>query len=89
MNQSDYYKVGKKEIENGNGEEQRMIKVMGGIEELEDGEIEVDRDGRVIKANNKVNVPKALQQHFVMNNVLSKIHEKENEKVIGEEGTEA
>jgi hypothetical protein len=89
MNQSDYYKVGKKEIENGNGEEQRMIKVMGGIEELEDGEIEVDRDGRVIKANNKVNVPKALQQHFVMNNVLSKIHEKENEKIIGEEGTEA
>jgi hypothetical protein len=45
MNQSDYYKIGKKEIENGNGEEQRMIKVMGGIDELEDEAIEVDRNG--------------------------------------------
>jgi len=60
MNQSDYFKIGKKEIENGNGEEQRMIKVMGGIEELEDGEVEVDKDGNLLRTNNRVHNPKAL-----------------------------
>lgn len=36
-----------------------MIKVMGGIEELEDAEVEVDRNGNLIRAN-KGRHPKAL-----------------------------
>lgn len=59
MKQSDYYKIGKREIEDGNGEENRMIKVMGGIEELEDDEVEVDKNGNLIRAN-KGRHPKAL-----------------------------
>ena len=59
MKQSDYYKIGKREIEDGNVEENRMIKVMGGIEELEDAEVEVDRNGNLIRAN-KGRHPKAL-----------------------------
>ena len=59
MKQSDYYKIGKREIEDGNGEENRMIKVMGGIEELEDAEVEVDKNGNLIRAN-KGRHPKAL-----------------------------
>jgi len=37
-----------------------MIKVMAGIDELEDGEVEVDKDGNLLMTNNRVHNPKAL-----------------------------
>jgi hypothetical protein len=47
-----------------------MIKVMGGVEELEDDDMEVDRNGILVRTGRE-NRPKALQQHFVMNDVLN------------------